>query len=101
MYDPHKDFDQMIPGQRTYAIFGFCDIRRFTDSTECLMEEVMIFVNTIASIVHGNVDKYGGAPNKNIGDAFLLVWKLIVLKENTTLSFDNTAEIESLLIKQI
>jgi hypothetical protein len=42
------------------------------------MEEVMVFVNTIASIVHGNADKYGGAPNKNIGDAFLLVWKLII-----------------------
>lgn len=75
----------MIPGQRTYAIFGFCDIRWFTDSTECLMEEVMIFVNTIASIVHCNADKYGGAPNKNIGDAFLLVWKLILNLEDESM----------------
>ncbi len=75
----------MIPGQRTYAIFGFCDIRWFTDSTECLMEEVMIFVNTIAEVVHGNVDKYGGAANKNIGDAFLLVWKLIVAKDEASI----------------
>lgn len=37
----------------------------------------MVFVNTIAEIVHSSVDKYGGAANKNIGDAFLLVWKLI------------------------
>lgn len=37
----------------------------------------MVFVNTIAEIVHSSVDRYGGAANKNIGDAFLLVWKLI------------------------
>ena len=45
----------------------------------------MIFVNTIASIVHCNADKYGGAPNKNIGDAFLLVWKLILNLENESI----------------
>lgn len=36
----------------------------------------MTFVNRIASIVHTNVVKFGGSPNKNIGDAFLFVWKL-------------------------
>ena len=35
----------------------------------------MLFVNEVADIVHGLVDKYSGAANKNIGDAFLLVWK--------------------------
>ena len=35
----------------------------------------MVFVNEIAEVVHGVVDYYSGAPNKNIGDAFLLVWK--------------------------
>jgi class 3 adenylate cyclase len=35
----------------------------------------MLFVNEIAEIVHGIVDKFSGAANKNIGDAFLLVWK--------------------------
>ena len=36
----------------------------------------MIFVNNIAEIVHTMVDRYSGAANKNIGDAFLLVWKI-------------------------
>ena len=36
----------------------------------------MVFVNKIAYIVHKTVDKYQGAANKNIGDAFLLVWKI-------------------------
>ena len=57
------------------GIFGFCDIRNFTDATEVLQEDVMIFVNQIGEIVHNVVDFYSGAPNKNIGDAFLLVWK--------------------------
>lgn len=37
----------------------------------------MVFVNEIAEIVHGLVDAYGGSANKNIGDAFLLVWKYL------------------------
>lgn len=35
----------------------------------------MALVNKVADIVHSNVDLYGGAVNKNIGEAFLLVWK--------------------------
>ena len=55
------------------AIFGFCDVRQFTDATEVLQEDVMEFVNSIARIVHMEVSLHGGAPNKNVGDAFLLV----------------------------
>ena len=36
----------------------------------------MLFVNEIGEIVHGVVDTFSGAANKNIGDAFLLVWKI-------------------------
>jgi hypothetical protein len=36
----------------------------------------MLFVNNIGEIVHSMVDRYFGAANKNIGDAFLLVWKV-------------------------
>ena len=63
----------MVPGRKMVAVFGFCDIRRFTDATEVLQEEVMEFVNSIAHIVHTTVALHGGAANKNIGDAFLLV----------------------------
>jgi class 3 adenylate cyclase len=76
LFDPDKDFDQIIPGRKVCAIFGFCDIRNFTDATEVLLEDIMVFVNEIANIVHNSVDNFGGAANKNIGDAFLLVWKL-------------------------
>jgi hypothetical protein len=69
------EVDPMLPGKKMMAIFGFCDIRNFTDATEVLQQGVMVFVNEIAEIVHGTVDHYSGAANKNIGDAFLLVWK--------------------------
>ena len=70
------DIDPMIPGKKTHCIFGFCDIRNFTDTTEVLQESVMLFVNEIAEIVHNTVYRYSGTANKNIGDAFLLVWKI-------------------------
>ena len=36
----------------------------------------MLFVNNIGEIVHRITDSFLGSANKNIGDAFLLVWKL-------------------------
>ena len=38
-----------------YGIYGFCDIRNFTDATEILKEEVLKFVNSIAEVVHSEV----------------------------------------------
>ena len=70
------ELDPMVPGNRVNAIFGFCDIRNFTAATEHLQQDVMLFVNKLAQITHRHVVDSGGAPNKNIGDAFLLVWKL-------------------------
>ena len=69
------DMNPMTPGQKTYAIFGFCDIHHFNDLTEVLQTDICTFVNLIAEITHSQTTKYGGAPNKNIGEAFILVWK--------------------------
>jgi len=70
------ELDPMLPGNRVNAIFGFTDIRDFTFATEGLQEHVMLFVNKVAELTHRYVVASGGSPNKNIGDAFLLVWKL-------------------------
>lgn len=75
------ELDPMVPGNRVNAIFGFCDIRDFTVATEYLQQDVMLFVNKLAHITHKHVIDSGGAPNKNIGDAFLLVWKLNSTKD--------------------
>lgn len=66
----------MVPGKKITAIYGFCDIRQFTDTTECLQEEVMVYVNKLGNIVHSATHMYYGMANKNVGDAFLLSWKI-------------------------
>lgn len=70
------DVNPLIGGKKKCAIFGFCDIRNFTEITEILQEDIMIFVNKIGTLIHSSVFRYGGSANKNIGEAFLLVWKL-------------------------
>ena len=79
----------MIPGKKIMGIFGFCDIRNFTDATEVLEAKVMVFVNEIAEICHKVVNRVGGNPNKNIGDAFLLVWKF---QDDDTVNVQNRHE---------
>lgn len=56
--------NNVLPGRKVHAIFGFCDIRQFTDTTECLQEDVMKFTNVIARIVHEHTHFYGGSCNK-------------------------------------
>lgn len=76
LYTKQFEIDFLSEAQYVYAIYGFCDIRNFTDATEILKEEVLLFVNAIAEVVHEEVGKSLGGANKNIGDAFLVVWKL-------------------------
>ena len=66
----------MVDGSIITSIYGFCDIRKFTDTTECLQEKVMTYVNSLGSIVHGATHRWYGMANKNVGDAFLLSWKI-------------------------
>ena len=68
--------DPMVDGVLITAVYGFCDIRKFTDTTECLQEEVMTYVNKLGDLVHGATHSYYGMANKNVGDAFLLSWKI-------------------------
>lgn len=70
------DINPMIAGKKKMAIFGFCDIHHFTDINEVLEQDIMVFVNSIAFVVHSTIDRFLGAANKNIGEAFLIVWRL-------------------------
>merc|ERR1719272_1644652 len=66
----------MIPGTKVECIIGKAQINDFSTATEVLQGKVMTFVNQIAEIVHGVVDEFRGAANKNNGDTFLLVWRI-------------------------
>ena len=35
----------------------------------------MLFVNRVAHILHSISAHHGGVANKNVGDAFLIMWK--------------------------
>lgn len=76
MDDNSSLINPLIPGLRIYAIFGFCDIHHFEHANETLGKDIMTFVNTIASIVHGYVHGWRGQSNKNLGQAFLVVWRI-------------------------
>jgi class 3 adenylate cyclase len=47
----------------------------------------MAFVNRISAIVHYSVVRYSGSPNKNIGESFLLVWK--IAEEEKAIEYEN------------
>lgn len=66
----------LIPGQKVTCVVVFGIIEDFTETCSCLAENICTYINTIADIVHGNAHDWFGAANKNIGSAFLLVWKL-------------------------
>ena len=72
----NEGFDPMSSGNIIEAIFGFCFIHDFAEISEVFEEKTMIFVNHICDIVHSCVNKFNGYTNKNIGDCFLLAWKI-------------------------
>jgi len=65
----------MIEGSRVDCIIGHARICNFSVATEVLQAKVMTFVNQVAEIVHGVVDQFHGAVNKNNGDFFLVIWQ--------------------------
>jgi len=67
--------DPMVPGRKLLGAYGFCIIDEYEEVLECLGEEILPFTNTAATIVHDAVSQNGGQPNRNLGEAFLCVWK--------------------------
>merc|ERR1719171_2920278 len=61
-------------GKKVIAIYGFCRINDFHETTQCLHEEVMVFVNKIGHILHTCVHIWRGSANKNMGDSFMVTW---------------------------
>jgi len=74
----------MVEGTKVDCVIGVARIRDFSTVTEVLQAKVMTFVNQIAEIVHGVVDEFHGAANRNNGDMFLMIWRTSVktLKDN-------------------
>ena len=70
------ELDVMVKGKKVTSVFGFGKIFDFTPTVSALGEEICMFINTIANLVHTPCHDYYGFANKNIGSAFLLTWKI-------------------------
>mmetsp|Transcript_84256 Transcript_84256/g.195887 ORF Transcript_84256/g.195887 Transcript_84256/m.195887 type:complete len:1018 (+) Transcript_84256:52-3105(+) len=81
--DDNATVDALVPGSKVEAIYGWCGIRHFATATDVLQENTMVFVNQVAEIVHRIVDEHLGAANKNVGEAFLLVWRIGLFEESS------------------
>ena len=68
--------DLSLPGKKVELVYSICRIRQFTDITECLNEEIIVFVNKIVKIIHLCAKHQDGKPTKNFGERYMLTWKL-------------------------
>lgn len=73
-------FNPTIPGKQVYALFGFVGINDFSKQLRALEQDVMILINDVARVVHDEVYRWAlgdsGQCNKNLGAAFLMVFRI-------------------------
>jgi class 3 adenylate cyclase len=65
----------LLPGKKIFGVFCFISIHHFDKLSLDLREDVLLYANTVARMVHCVSETYQGQINKNLGDMFLLVWK--------------------------
>lgn len=74
-------FNPTVPGRSVYALFGFAAIGGFGHAVRNLGGDIMPLINDIAAVLHGEVARWGfgesgGECNKNLGGAFLMVYRI-------------------------
>ena len=73
-------FNPTVPGKRVYALFGFVAIREFDMILRALKDDVMVLINDVARVAHDEVYRWSlgdsGQCNKNLGAAFLMVFRI-------------------------
>ena len=73
-------FNPTVPGKQVYALFGFVAICGYSPLLKALDGDVMKMINGIASVVHDEIYRWAlgdhGQCNKNLGPAFLMVWRI-------------------------
>ncbi|KAL3904269.1 MAG: hypothetical protein SGILL_010134 [Bacillariaceae sp.] len=78
-------FNPTVPGKSVYALFAFAAINGFDHALKCLAGDVMILINDVAQVLHGEVFRWGfgdsGQCNKNLGNAFFMVFRIGLVKE--------------------
>lgn len=72
--------DIMVGGTKIDMVFSVVRIKQFTETTESLQDEIIVFVNKIVKIIHDVGKHWDGEPAKNFGEKYLLVWKLPMIE---------------------
>lgn len=80
-------------GELIYGMFGYCKVRKFGELCKNLNTNAMIYINMIADIVHTQVDVYAGVANKNLGDKFMLVWRIPEFDEEAIVDPSDIADL--------
>jgi len=70
-----SNVNPLLPGKKIFAVFCFVTIHDFDKLALDLREDVLLYANNVARMVHCISEIYQGQINKNLGDVFLLVWK--------------------------
>ena len=73
-------FNPTVPGKRVYALFGFVAINDFGKMLRVLEQDTLVLINDVAKVVHDEVFRWAlgdsGQCNKNLGGAFLMVFRI-------------------------
>jgi hypothetical protein len=73
-------FNPIVPGKQVYALFGFAGISDYSFILRSLEKDTMTFINDVARVLHNEVFRWGfgesGQCNRNLGSAFLLVYRI-------------------------
>lgn len=70
-----EEMDMFRSGNTVRLIFGFVKIQKFTEITDLLQEQVLLFLNKIGRIVHACTEVWKGTPIQNDMGTFLVIWE--------------------------
>lgn len=70
------NFSPLIPGKEVLAVFCFVKIGNFDSVLYALGPGVLKYINHISSFVHNMAERFLGSVNRNLGDSYLLLWKV-------------------------
>jgi class 3 adenylate cyclase len=70
------NFTPLIPGKEILAVFCFVKIGNFDSVLSVLGPGALKYINYISGFVHNMAERFLGSVNRNLGDSFLLLWKV-------------------------
>ena len=70
------NFTPLVPGKQVLAVFCFVKIGDFDRLVSSMAPGVLKYINCFSHYIHGTAERFLGAVNRNLGDSYLLLWKV-------------------------